>query len=308
MFYGSSIQKKQESIMSKGVTPTEKEQKRADFKKKAYTIMFETSTPQGRRFDLYLLALIVFSLLILMIESLPSLSKTTHLIFYICEWFLSTVFVIEYVLRVYVSPKPLKYVLSAWGIIDLLSIVPVLLLAFTDSAQYLRIIRILRLIRLFKIFRINKFTREAYSLYNSLIASVYKISVFMFFVVMLAIIMGGLMFIFEGGKKGGFNSVPESIYWAIVTITTVGFGDITPVTDMGKFLASLMMLLGYAIIAVPTGIVSVEMFRQREIEREARKETKKVCSACQSINAWNAVYCNQCGNQLQQRPPETTGT
>lgn len=120
----------------------------------------------------------------------------------------------------------------------------------------------------------------------------------MFFVVLLAVIMGGLMFIFEGGKKGGFDSVPESIYWAIVTITTVGFGDITPVTDIGKFLASLMMLLGYAIIAVPTGIVSVEMFRQREIEKEAKKDNKKQCSGCHSINSWNAVHCNQCGKRL----------
>lgn len=287
--------------MSQRITKAEKQQKREEFKKKAYTIMFETSTRQGKRFDLYLLALILFSLMILMIESLPHLSRTTYLVFYICEWVLSVIFVVEYCFRIYVSPKPLKYILSAWGIIDLLSILPVLLLAFTDSVHYFRIIRLLRVIRIFKIFRINKFTREAYSLYNSLVASVYKISVFMFFVVLLAVIMGGLMFMFEGGKKGGFDSVPESIYWAIVTITTVGFGDITPVTDVGKFLASLMMLLGYAIIAVPTGIVSVEMFRQREIEREIKKDNKKQCSRCESINSWNAVYCNQCGQQLDEK-------
>lgn len=258
-----------------------------------HTIMFETSTPQGKRFDLYLLALILFSLLILMIESLPHLSRTTYLIFYICEWILSIIFVAEYVLRIYVSPKPIKYILSAWGIIDLLSILPVLLLAFTDSAHYFRIIRLLRIIRIFKIFRINKFTREAYSLYHSLVASIYKISVFMFFVVLLAIIMGGLMFMLEG-EESGFDSIPESIYWAIVTITTVGFGDITPNTDVGKFLASLMMLLGYAIIAVPTGIVSVEMYRQREKEKTAMR----TCPGCHYRNDDNAVYCNQCGKRL----------
>jgi voltage-gated potassium channel len=283
--------------MSQGVPNSEKQKKREEFKKKAYTIMFEASTRQGKRFDLYLLALILFSLVILMIESLPNLSRTTSLIFYICEWILSVIFIVEYVFRIYVSPKPIKYVLSAWGIIDLLSILPVLLLAFTDSAHYFRIIRLLRVIRIFKIFRINKFTLEAYSLYNSLVASIYKISVFMFFVVILSFIMGGLMFMVEG-HENGFDSIPESIYWAIVTITTVGFGDITPNTDIGKFLASLMMLLGYAIIAVPTGIVSVEMFRQREIEKEAKKDHKKQCSDCQSINSWNAVYCNQCGKRL----------
>lgn len=283
--------------MSQGV-PSEKEQNREDFKKKAYTIMFEASTREGRRFDLYLLALILFSLMILMIESLPHLSKTTYLIFYVCEWILSVIFVVEYFLRIYVSPKPIKYILSAWGIIDLLSILPVLLLAFTDSAHYFRIIRLLRVIRIFKIFRINKFTREAYSLYNSLVASIYKISVFMFFVVILSFIMGGLMFMVEG-HENGFDSIPESIYWAIVTITTVGFGDITPNTDIGKFLSSIMMLLGYAIIAVPTGIVSVEMFRQREIEKEIKKDNKKRCSECESVNSWNAVYCNQCGIPLE---------
>lgn len=275
-----------------------KQQKREAFKKKMYTIIFETSTPQGKRFDLSLLALIIFSLLILMIESLPDLSKTTQLIFYILEWILSLIFVIEYLLRIYVSPKPMKYVLSAWGVIDLLSILPVLLLAFTDSAHYFRIIRILRLIRIFKIFRINRFTREAYSLYNSLVASVYKISVFMFFVVILAVIMGGLMFMVEG-HENGFDSIPESIYWAIVTITTVGFGDITPNTDVGKFLSSIMMLLGYAIIAVPTGIVSVELFRQKEIERDLKKDNKKKCTECESVNSWNAVYCNQCGAKIE---------
>lgn len=121
----------------------------------------------------------------------------------------------------------------------------------------------------------------------------------MFFVVILAFIMGGLMFMVEG-HENGFDSIPESIYWAIVTITTVGFGDITPNTDIGKFLASIMMLLGYAIIAVPTGIVSVEMFRQKEIEKEPKKDNKKQCSKCESINSWNAIYCNQCGNQLDE--------
>lgn len=285
--------------MSTENTKLEKQERREAFKRRMYTIMFETSTRQGKRFDLYLLALILFSLMILMIESLPNLSRTTFLVFYCCEWILSIIFVAEYLLRIYVSPKPLKYILSPWGIIDLLSILPVLLLAFTNSIHYFRIIRLLRIIRIFKIFRINKFTREAYSLYHSLIASIYKISVFMFFVVILAIIMGGLMFMVEG-KESGFDSIPESIYWAIVTITTVGFGDITPISDLGKFIASIMMLLGYAIIAVPTGIVSVEMFRQREKDN-AEKKISSTCSECEHENDFNALFCNQCGNKLSDK-------
>lgn len=276
-------------------TPQQKKEARQAFKKEMYCIMFEASTPAGKKFDLYLMGLIIFSLLILMIESLPTLSPTTRLIFYILEWILSVIFLAEYLMRIYISSKPLKYILSPLGIVDLISVSPILLLAFTDYFHYLRIIRLVRLIRIFKIFKINKFTKEAYSLYHSLVASIYKISVFMFFVVMLSIIMGGLMFIFEGGKSGGFDSIPESIYWAIVTITTVGFGDITPVTDVGKFLASIMMLLGYAIIAVPTGIVSVEMFRQRE--KEMKQKTIN-CSNCSTENDSNALFCNQCGTKM----------
>lgn len=280
---------------SREPVPPDRKKKREAFKKRMYTIIFKTSTPQGKKFDLSLLALILFSLFILMVESLPNLSETTRKVFFYIEIGLSVLFVIEYILRVYVFPRPMKYILSAWGIIDLLSILPVFLLPFVDSAQYFRIIRILRLIRVFRIFRINRFTREAYSLYNSLAASVYKISVFMFFVVILAVIMGGLMFMVEG-HENGFDSIPESIYWAIVTITTVGFGDITPTTDLGKFFASIMMLLGYAIIAVPTGIVSVELFRQKEAD--AKKAAKRKCPSCERENSSDAVYCNQCGSKL----------
>lgn len=267
------------------------------FKQRLYIIMFEAKTTAGKKFDLYLMGLIVFSLFILMIESLPSLSPTTRLIFYIAEWVLSSIFFIEYLLRVYVSPKPLKYILSAWGIIDLLSVLPIFFLAFNNTAHYFRIIRILRLIRVFKIFRLSQFTKEAYSLYHSLVASLYKIAVFMFFVILIAIIMGGLMFIVEGGGENGFNSVPESIYWAIVTITTVGFGDIAPVTDFGKFLASIMMLLGYAIIAVPTGIVSMEMYKNQE---KANNEIVS-CPSCSNVNPKQANYCNHCGASIDKK-------
>ncbi|MCO5258700.1 MAG: ion transporter [Crocinitomicaceae bacterium] len=232
-----------------------------------------------------------------MIESLPSLTPTTRYVFYIIEWVLSSIFVIEYLLRIYVSSKPIKYILSVWGIIDLLSILPIFFLAFYSKMHYFRIIRILRLVRIFKIFRVNKFTQEAYSLYHSLVASIYKISVFMFFVILLSVLMGGLMYIFEGRENdAGFNSVPESIYWAIVTVTTVGFGDITPTTDFGKFLASIMMLLGYAIIAVPTGIVSLEMFKYQYKE----KKDVATCGYCKATNPIDATYCNQCGSKLNE--------
>lgn len=274
--------------------------KRKTLREKLYTIIFETNTPQGKRFDLFLLAFIVFSILILFIESLPNLGPTVKLVFYIFEWILSSIFVIEYLLRIWVSPKPRDYILSAWGVIDLVAILPIFFLPFADTVHFFRIIRIVRLIRLFYIFKVNRFTKEAYSLYNSLKASIYKIAVFMFFVVILAVIMGGLMFVVEGGDDTGFRSVPQSIYWAIVTITTVGFGDITPVTDFGKFLASIMMLLGYAIIAVPTGIVTSELVRQRDVEREARRERLRICMACETINPKGSNFCSNCGKTLTE--------
>ncbi|HUH51792.1 MAG TPA: ion transporter [Flavobacterium sp.] len=277
-------------------TAAEKQESKAQFKKKLHEIIFGTSTKQGRKFDIYLLWFILLSIFILIIESLPNLSETAKVVFYVLEVIVSVIFVTEYLLRIYISPKPLKYILSVWGIVDLLAILPVLLMPFTNHAHFFRIIRILRLIRVFKIFRINKFTREAYSLYNSLVSSIYKISVFMFFVVMLAVIMGGLMFMLEGETNYQLNSIPKSIYWAIVTITTVGFGDVTPITNLGKFFASIMMLLGYAIIAVPTGIVSLEMFRQSG--KEAAKLRVK-CPNCTHANEASAVYCSQCSNAIK---------
>lgn len=283
-------------LENKKLTREERKKEKGRFKRWLYITMFEAKTPAGRRFDLYLMGVILFSLLILMIESLPSLSPTSRYFFYIIEWVLSIIFVIEYILRIYVSAKPFKYIASAWGVIDLLSILPVLFLAFFESTHYFRIIRILRLIRVFKVFRVNKFTKEAYSLYHSLVASIYKISVFMFFVILLAVISGGIMFVVEGNGENDFNSVPESIYWAIVTVTTVGFGDMAPTTDLGKFIASIMMLLGYAIIAVPTGIVSLEMFRHQEKERA---EESTSCQNCSGLNRKDATYCNQCGSKLK---------
>lgn len=280
--------------------------RRKSLREKLYTIIFETNTPQGRRFDLFLLAFIVFSILILFIESLPNLSPTVKLVFYIFEWILSSIFLIEYVLRIWVSPKAKNYIFSVWGIIDLIAILPIIFLPFADTVHFFRIIRIVRLIRLFYIFKVNRFTKEAYSLYHSLKASIYKIAVFMFFVVILAVIMGGLMFVVEGGEETGFRSVPQSIYWAIVTITTVGFGDITPVTDLGKFLTSVMMLLGYAIIAVPTGIVTSELVRQRDVEREARRERLRICGACETINLKGSNYCSNCGKPLEESPKNPT--
>lgn len=274
-------------------------------RQKLYTIIFETNTPQGRRFDLFLLAFIVFSILILFIESLPNLSPTVKLIFYVFEWILSSIFVIEYIIRIWVSPKPKKYIFSAWGIIDLIAILPIFFLPFANTVHFFRIIRIVRLIRLFYIFKVSRFTKEAYSLYHSLKESMYKIAVFMFFVVILAVIMGGLMFVVEGGEETGFRSVPQSIYWAIVTITTVGFGDITPETDLGKFLASIMMLLGYAVIAVPTGIVTSEIVRQRDYNREVRRDRLRVCKECESVNLKEANFCCNCGCSVNEKNSTT---
>lgn len=275
-------------------TKDEKLERREAFKERIYSIMFETTTPQGKKFDLYLLGFILFSLLILMIESIPTLSEEAKSFFYYAELILSSIFTLEYLMRIYASPKKMRYILSVWGIIDLLAVLPILLIPFSSQVQYFRIIRILRLIRIFKIFRISKFTREAYSLYYSLTSSIYKIAVFMFFVLIISIIIGGLMFVVEGGHNEGFESIPKSIYWAIVTITTVGFGDVTPSSDLGKFFATIMMLLGYAIIAVPTGIVSMEMFRQLD------KNLVK-CKECNHPNEPESAFCSACGTSIKKQ-------
>ena len=263
-------------------------------KSKLNEVIFGTHSKSGRNFDVVLLVLIVFSVLIVLIESVPEWRTNYGEELHVLEWIFTVIFSIEYLLRILIAPKPWKYMKSFWGIVDLVSILPTFLslLPFIQGYQSLRVVRAMRLLRIFRILKLSRFTSESQALAHSLKASYYKIMVFLFFVVMMIIMAGTLMYVIEGGEHG-FDSIPASIYWAVVTVTTVGFGDITPYTDIGKFLASIMMILGYAIIAVPTGLISVEMSRYKDDGK-----MDNLCSNCGHDNPFGSIYCNQCGNEI----------
>ncbi|MBB78279.1 MAG: ion transporter [Crocinitomicaceae bacterium] len=232
-------------------------------RKKLHNIIFGVDTPAGKSFDLILLFLILLSVLIVIIDSVPLWGAKYGDFLYTAEWFFTILFTIEYILRIIISPKPVKYIFSFWGFIDLISIIPTFISPFISGYTSLTLIRALRLLRLFRILNLSKFTNESRSLARSLKASYYKIMVFLFFVVMMMIMAGTLMYVIEDGSEG-FESIPSSIYWAITTTSTVGYGDIVPTTPLGKIIASIMMIVGYVIIAVPTGLISIELSKNNK--------------------------------------------
>lgn len=268
-----------------------------ELKHKLYTIIFESDTPAGKLFDVCLIWFILFSILVLMLESIQSLSLRYGTLFRILEYFITAVFTIEYAARIYCSPKPRKYIFSFFGIIDLLSTLPIYLSFIFTGARYLLVIRAFRIIRIFRIYRLFKFLNEGEVLLRSLQESIRKIIVFFLFIVILVISIGTIMYMVEGDEPGTqFNNIPNSIYWAVVTMTTVGYGDITPVTPFGRFLSAIVMLIGYTIIAVPTGIVSASMIRQY------RKKEKYECPHCHmSGHEPDATYCKYCGGKLNEK-------
>ncbi len=258
-------------------------------RRKLYKVVFETDTNAGKQFDVYLLWIILTSVVVVMLESVPEIGGNYSEYFFAIEWFMTIVFSIEYLLRIWISPRPFKYVTSFWGIIDLLSILPTYLSLFIAGYHYLIVVRIFRLLRVFRIMKLARFNSESQVLINALKASLHKMGVFLVAVISIVVFMGTIMYVVEGGEKG-FTSIPQSIYWAIVTVTTVGHGDMVPHTVLRKFISSIAMIIGYAIIAVPTGIITVEM---------SRSGLKKIaCPDCNKINDSTAVYCNHCGNAL----------
>lgn len=262
-------------------------------KKTTYEVIFKHDTKNGKLFDVVLLWLILINVLVVIIESIPQIHKDYFKYFYFFEWVFTIIFTIEYALRVWSSPNYRKYVFSMWGIIDLLSILPNYLDLMLIGTHYLILVRIFRLLRVFRVLRLVQFNREAQFMLHSIQKSAYKIGVFLITVVFITAILGTLMYVIEGGENG-FTSIPTGIYWAIVTLTTVGFGDIVPQTILGKILASAAMILGYAIIAVPTGIITVEMSRIRN--------SKVVCDNCSKSNPDDATFCNNCGVELKDKP------
>ena len=269
----------------------------------AYRVIFESDTAAGRAFDIGLLVAIVLSVLAVMLESVRSIAVQYGPYLRAVEWGFTGLFLVEYVLRLAVVRRPLAYALSLLGIIDFLAIVPTLATLLLAGSRYLLVIRTLRLLRVFRIFKLGRFVGEGEFIVNALKASRFKILVFLAAVVSLAVVMGTLMYVVEGGKNG-FTSIPKCIYWAIVTLTTVGYGDISPVTVLGQSLASALMILGYAIIAVPTGIVSAHMALPGAGPAAAPAPAapaykQAVCHVCQADgHRPDADYCWRCGEKL----------
>lgn len=270
------------------------------WKEKAYIIIFRSDTFAGRLFDIILLALILLSVALVLLESIQLVNEKVGPFLRIAEWIITIAFTIEYVLRILVSRKPWSYIFSFYGVIDLLAILPTYMSVVATDAHKLIIIRALRLLRVFRILKLNRYTEQGVFILRALRASWPKISVFLFAILMIVLIMGTLMYLVEGPEHG-FVSIPVSIYWAIVTLTTVGYGDLTPVTAIGKFISSLVMIIGYSIIAVPTGIVSAELsgMTGRSFYRN------NPCQRCKTTgHAADAVYCRKCGTMLEDAKPE----
>ncbi|MGV3541130.1 MAG: ion transporter [Rufibacter sp.] len=271
-------------------------------KNRLYIIIHGTDTPAGRNFDIALLWLILASIITVCLESVPSLRQEYGFLFLVTEWFFTACFTVEYLLRVYSYPRPLRYIFSYYGLIDLLAILPTYLAFFMAGLHYLMTIRILRLLRVFRILKLTSFVQNASVLRQALIASVHKIIVFMMVVLSLVLIIGTLIYVIEG-ETHGFTSIPQSIYWAIVTITTVGYGDITPQTPLGQILSSIVMILGYAIIAVPTGIVTVELTKSTKSDQSPANHPLVVCKHCEREVNRHDNYCRHCGQALSQSTP-----
>jgi voltage-gated potassium channel len=269
-------------------------QDKSSWQHRLHEVIYESNTPAGKAFDVSLLILIVGSILIVMLDSVDWMNDRYGKVFYILEWIFTIIFTIEYILRLISIKRPLGYVFSSLGIIDLLAIIPSYLSVFFPGTQSLLVLRALRLLRIFRIFKLTHYLSEMRFLSTAVKGSLRKISIFMLIVVMLVIILGSSMYLIEGGENG-FHSIPDSIYWAIVTITTVGYGDISPVTPLGKFVASLIMLIGYGIIAVPTGIITTEM----AITAKKKEQHTEVCPRCGKEGHDNdANYCKKCGEPL----------
>ncbi|NNE56390.1 MAG: ion transporter [Flavobacteriales bacterium] len=263
------------------------------WQQRLYQIIFGYESRAGKLFDVVLLWAILLSVLAVMLESVKEIREANRLLFSIAEWSFTVLFTIEYVARISSSPEPRRYVTSFMGIVDLLSLLPTYLGLFISGTSSLMIIRSIRLIRVFRVLKLTHFVGGANQIGNALYNSRFKIIVFLGTVVCVTAIMGTLMYLVEG-PKNGFTSIPRSIYWAIVTVTTVGYGDIAPHTVLGQSLASLLMITGYAIIAVPTGIVTSEMVN-------AQKNMKSCLNCDAQLTLDKAKYCHNCGIELPKQ-------
>lgn len=274
--------------------PNKPDKNSSAWKRKLFQIIFEADTPSGKLFDVILLWAIILSVFTVMLESIVEVKSEYGSLLLQLEWMFTVLFTIEYFFRVISVAKARHYIFSFYGVVDFLAVIPTYVSLIFPGGHLLLVIRILRLMRVFRIFKLTQFLTQANILVQALKASRIKVAVFLLTVISIVIIIGSLIYVIEG-PENGFTSIPTSIYWAIVTLTTVGYGDISPQTPVGQFLASLVMIIGYAIIAVPTGIVTVEL---ADASRRA-KDDKKVCSSCSNRDNDNdAVFCKKCGNKL----------
>jgi voltage-gated potassium channel len=259
-------------------------------------IIFESDTPAGRAFDVALLWAILLSVTVVILDSVASVQVHAGPILHMAEWFFTAVFTCEYILRIYASNSRKTYATSFFGVIDFLAVLPTYASLFFPGAQSLLLVRALRLLRLFRILKLGRYSREAQILMAALKASREKISVFLYGVLTVVVVVGALMYFVEG-EHNGFANIPISMYWAIVTMTTVGYGDLTPHTALGRFIASGLMILGYGLIAVPTGIVSIEL---AEATRNTPPSGGRRCAGCASHgHLAEARFCLHCGKQLE---------
>jgi voltage-gated potassium channel len=266
------------------------------FRQKTNIVIYGTNTASGRLFDLVLLGVILVSVIIVMLETVKGFDIKYHQELIILEWVITIFFTLEYILRIISIKKPWKYIFSFYGIIDLIATIPMYFSLFFVGTSVLTVVRALRLLRLFKILKHPQFSSQSTHLKEALIASKGKILIFIYFMLISSIIIGSVMYVVEG-KEGGFTSIPISIYWTIVTLTTVGYGDISPITPLGQAIASVVMIMGYGIIAVPTGIVSAEFANSNR--KKPRSERTNPCNVCGTEgHEFNAKYCFHCGAEL----------
>lgn len=280
--------------------PTDLEPAAGPRRRRLFQIVFHADDPAGRRFDLVLIVAILASVAVVMADSVASLRDQFAREFLAVEWFFTAVFTVEYLVRLWIVRRPLRYATSFYGVVDLLSVLPTYVSLIVPGAQVLLSVRILRVLRIFRVLKLANYLDEANTLGTALAASRRKILVFVFVVLTLVTVMGSMMYLIEGGENG-FDSIPKSVYWAVVTVTTVGYGDISPVTPLGQTLALVLMIMGYGIIAVPTGIVTVELNRELGARRRER------CPTCDlDDHVPDANYCRRCGTHLL-RGPDTDG-
>jgi len=254
-------------------------------------VIFGTDTPEGRLFDIILMVFITLSVVVVFLDSMRLIHLSVGKILFIAEWFFTIAFTIEYILRIISTKKPFNYIVSFYGIIDLLSVLPTYLSLIYTGGQFLIVIRILRLLRIFRVFKLGRYLWASSYLLVALRGSRHKLAVFLWFILIIVVVMGSIMYLVEG-PENGFKNIPESIYWAIVTLTTVGYGDISPQTPLGKAIASIIMIIGYGVIAVPTGIFASEL-------ANSKMKPVEICTHCNNQqHDTDAKYCKICGKPI----------